>query len=141
MDLKRKTNPEKMFKEVDRANLLKFRKSFANTMKNLEIKYGLKIELGSIGFSSQQFSGRINVTLTNGESNEAVAKKQWDDNCNWFGMKKNDFGKTFQLQGQPYEIIGFNPKARKNCVKIRLVGTNNEYRMDPNAVKHQLSLM
>jgi len=55
----------------DRSNLKELRKSFEETIKAFETKHGLKCELGTIRFSGDEFSAKLNVKTT---SNKPVVK-------------------------------------------------------------------
>lgn len=65
----------------------------------------------------------------------ANAKQEWDLNCWRLGMKKEDFGKTVNINGTAYRICGCRPRATVNSILIFDIKKNKEYCTSPESIK------
>ena len=101
--------------EITRTTLKLFREDFKNAVSNLESKYGVIIDMGTISFDENSFSAKI--TANNGKNETDVEKTQFEQNVSLYksyGLSKCDYGKIFIADGKKYRLVGFKTKARKN---------------------------
>lgn len=91
-------------------------------------KHGITIQFGNATY--QELTAKFNVSLAFAASDNFDPEKAlWDQNCAHIGLDAEDFGKKFTFLGETeiYRIIGFKPKARTNCVRIRRVRDGKEF--------------
>lgn len=120
--------------DINNKTLALFRTDFKDAVANLESKYGVKIELGNIRYTTNEFSGRIDVTNSEFDK-ELETFKQY---CGFYGLKESDYGKKITIGMDEYIIVGINPRARKNCFLIRKVSDGQTYTCGEEPVKFGL---
>ena len=106
--------------EINKENLIKFRKEFTEAMLPLQEKYGVVISLGSINYEEERFSAKI--TVINGVDKDEVARNSFDADV-WryehIGLKPGMYNRIFIGEdGQKYAFRGFNTKAKKWPIKM-----------------------
>ena len=121
--------------------LKQFRIDFQNAVSDLEKKHEAKISLGSIRFSSYEFSGKITVKKISipVSDGKTISPEQYEFEkyCELYGLQKEDFGKTFSMSGKEFRISGINVKASKNCINI--TGNGKQYKTSVEQVKRTLA--
>ena len=96
---------------LTRAQFKTFRKDFEDAVVGLEQKYGLTLSLGKITYSDTEFRTPLTATkVIEGKTSEQV---QFEEHASLFGLKPEDFGKTFTVDGKEYKLIGLCPSAPK----------------------------
>ena len=97
------------------------RKEMQEALDLIAKKYEVNCEVGSIRYNDNSLDMKISIkTGTTAES----SRREWDLNCERYGLSKDLFGTEFTHQGQKFRISGWNQKARKN--KIKFVSPNND---------------
>jgi hypothetical protein len=113
--------------KITRTTMKQFRKSFAEAVKDLEAQYDVSIKLGNIGMRPHSyFTSKITVknNIIDGvDFQEATFKNE----AIMFGFIGSDYKRKLKLQGETYELIGFNRKARKNDCTIATLDGKNQY--------------
>lgn len=94
----------------DRSTVKQIRELLESTLSEKLGELGLSADIGSIRFGDSDFSCKLSVGLG---SKDDAAQREWDKNAFKFGLKSEDFGKTFGYNNDLYEIVGIKPKSRK----------------------------
>lgn len=89
---------------INKKMLKEFRGDFTETVKDLEKKYGIKLELGNISFDSSDF--RTKLIGTN------VGNRKVDPNINT-NNPNTLIGKTILLRGTKYTITNYKSNRPK----------------------------
>jgi hypothetical protein len=106
--------------KITNASLKEFRADFASTIEELEKKHGVKIALGAINYSSNNF--RTKMTVVNVDKDEIAEGKDsktiimetdFKSNAVMFGLKSEDLGKKFLCGGKTYTIVGSKARSYK----------------------------
>jgi len=94
-----------------------FRKSFAETVKALEIDYSCAIKLGNITYDNQSFRSKMEV-ITQNEEGEIESKERIDyrTQCHFFGLEPEWLDASFRADNRDWKIVGLKPRARKRPV-------------------------
>ena len=125
-------------------NVLKnFRNDFNEAMVALEKKYGYKIDLGIINYGTSEASAKITINdvgtgIATGLTAEQVI---WENNCEYYGLKKEDFGKEVRISGRLFRIAGILPNCRKNGVLIEDVNTKAQYKTSYESARMAIDMM
>lgn len=101
-------------------DLKKFRKDFESLMESLEKKYSVKIDLGRILFSNDEFSGQLKV-VNSDNSSESAQEILWRKEFEKAGKydftdknaPKNPVGNMLLFQNKPYIFKGINKSSKK----------------------------
>jgi hypothetical protein len=112
---------------MNTTSIKSFRTDFAEAVKYLESKYGVKISLGNITYTTTDFTTKLIVQ--NGATNEDAEKIAFEKDVLYFtnyGLTKNDYNKEFIVQGKKYYLVGFKKRARKKPFVIKDV-TGTKY--------------
>jgi len=107
----------------------------AELLKPLEEEFGIRVEQKFCTYRADECPIAFKaVVIQRGEDGEALdpMKVEWDANCWRWGLKPDDFGKTFSSGTHgDYTICGCKPKSRKYPVLGRNVrGTAYKFAAD-----------
>lgn len=120
--------------QINTANLKAFRFDFQNAVKELEEKYGVKIEAGKIGYSSDNFNMKVEVKNI-GENGE-VEDKDFSIYADSFGLKPEWLNASFQPRtGEKLKIVGINPRRWKNPVELVGIESGKKFKSSADFVK------
>jgi len=119
---------------INKQSLQQFRADFAATVKELEAKHNVKIELGSFSFNDDLFSGKMKVTNTVTAGGEKIDEKMlWVKECKQIGLSEDDYGATVSVNGMSGKIVGIKLRSFKYPVIVE--ATNGKrYKMNVNQV-------
>jgi hypothetical protein len=107
--------------------LKNFRSDFIQTVKGLEQKYNVKIEIGNIGYSETSFHSKMTVTRLNDSGKKQVDTSSFGIEKQILGLKA-DLGQSFITSGgKVMTIVGINLRSTKKPVKLT-DKAGNEYR-------------
>ena len=121
--------------KMTRQNLKMFRMNFENLVKDFEKRNGVKLELGNIRFSDNQFTTKLTVTNI-GDTSSSLEEIKFAELCTKYGFSKSDYNRTVKVNGRKYKLIGFKPRAtRYPCI---VENHNGKYKMGTFVVKNGL---
>jgi len=102
--------------KIDQKMLQNFREDFEDAVADLEKKYGIVIQLGNISYSDDHFDAKF--TAKSGDDMEEIRKREFEQNCSWYGLKPTDYNREFTKDGYKYRIIGIKPENRKYPISL-----------------------
>ncbi len=124
---------------INKPSLQLFRADFAATVKELEAKYDVKIELGSFSFNDDLFSGKMKVTNMVTDNGEKIDDKMlWAKDCKQIGLKAEDYGATVTVNGMNGKIVGIKLRSFKYPVIVQATD-GQRYKLSANQVKLRLT--
>lgn len=116
--------------KMNKTTLPQFRTDFAKAVADLEAQYGVKIRLGNITYSTNDFHTRLEVK--NVGTDETSSKELWLAEQSK-AYRKNTLVKKVEYDkwylgndGHSYKVIGFNTTCPKNILRITN-GSGKEY--------------
>ena len=113
-----------------------FRKDFETQMKGLESKYGVKVDLGNIRYSANQFTSKVTVTDTaGGDADEAKGKLSLKEDGWKFGLSPEDYNKRIEYLNKVFLIKGIRPRSRKYPIKVEDASDGKLYNIPGHAIK------
>ena len=125
--------------DINKKTLKQFRTEFAETVKDLESKFGLVLSIGNISYNSDQFTTKLTCTavgdLSEGKSREEA---QFKANAPKFGFQPEDYNKEVTIHGETFRFVGFKPNARKNTCVILDVSKDKKYVCRAGAIRSQM---
>jgi hypothetical protein len=110
--------------------------------KLLQEKFGVRLDIGSIRFDSNQASGRMTITSTENLGVEGRDAKLLADFKNglWkykhLGLTESHHGKMFAYNGETWKLVGLNTRAPKYPFIAIKVSTGQEFRLAKNAISN-----
>lgn len=104
-----------------------FREDVKKALKDVEKKYCLDIDCGSISYDEFEFSAKL--LCLKRDPNLDVQKTQFERYCGIYGFKAEDYKKCFldPQNGKTYQFDGFNPKASKNVCMFTCLDNGKKY--------------
>ena len=115
-------------------NFNHFRNDVLNALAAVAEKYGCEVTMGNIKYDMTFIDATLYFKAKgeNGESAEAEFKRI----CKDYGFKPEDYNHCFLMDGKSYNLIGFNPRARKNYCIVRETQSGKTYVCPPTAIKN-----
>lgn len=124
--------------KISKQTIDKFRQEFPEAVKALEENYGWRIKLGNARFDEFHFTIKVTVTDIETDADEKL-RHDFENLCHVYGFCKDDFKREFMWGLDTMELIGFNPRARKNTITIRKKRTGEEYVTSESALRQRLT--
>ena len=131
--------------KITTTTLRDFRISFGETVKSLEEKHGITIEIGNITYEADGSGFRFKAEVTNGTPDEAK-KVQFERELNTYSYRFDAL--TPEMYGMKIDdpklgeckLVAIKPRARKFPMVIEQVSTGRRYRTTYDAIKRSLNL-
>ena len=117
-----------MSKQFTASMIRELRTELNEAVRSIAEKHGLTIQFGNAKYDNLTATYQVNANFAATEGFDP-AKEIWDTHCQFAGLEKDDFGKTFSFLGEVelYKITGYNPKARTNNILIQRVHDKKEF--------------
>jgi hypothetical protein len=121
---------------LNKKGFAEFRQETEKALQELAKKFGVNIHAGSISYTDNNFTLKLEVTKKEieGKSFEQV---EFEKNCWMCGLKPEDYKKQFTLNGKVYSIVAIKPRA----TKMPIVATRpdgSRYKFSEDTVKRLL---
>jgi hypothetical protein len=100
-----------------------FRKDFEEAVKELEKKYGVKLELHAISYSDIEFHTKLTATKVGESGKKEVDTKTFSWMKELLGFKGN-IGDKYTSNGVTYTVCDLDPKKPKYAVLLK--GSNGK---------------
>lgn len=131
-----------MIKSFDKQNLQNLRRDLDSAFLQVQQKYGVRIQLGTIRFDTNEARGRLTMTAVGDAKTAAdpraaqIAKMAADFklDCTSFGLKPEQYGATFTYGRETYKLVGLNLRARKRPVTGQSLTNGGLYGFPENAI-------
>jgi len=115
----------------DKKSFQEFRKEMANALEPLCEKYDCHVKLGNITYDDYDLKIKVEFEK-NGEDSQ---QKIFTEVCGLYGLKPDDYGKTFvhfeglgKLEKQ-YQLLGINVSAPKYPIIVKDLESDQMYRV------------
>lgn len=115
-----------------------FRNDFNNTIKELEEKYKISIELGKISYDDAKFTAKITANVIGEEANEKE-REEFEQYAKLYGFNPEDYGKEVVIQGKHFRFVGLNHRCPKNICKMAEISTGTGYKCPDTTMKNALA--
>jgi hypothetical protein len=117
--------------------LKNFRVDFSNTIKDLEKKYNLKIELSNISFDESSFHTKMVCTKISENGNKIIDMKKFNMCKELYGLNAN-VGDKFTAKGIILTVTDFD--TRKSKQPVLLIGSDGKsYKCSVDAVNRMIA--
>lgn len=128
-------------KQFDRKNLKALRQDMNDVLKAVELRYGIKINVGNASFSDNEVTFKTKCN-TIGEGGKAQTKEanQWKLYAELNGVGQFSVGDRITIQGQVFSIEGWNTRAKKSPVMIKDIATGKSYKCSKNVLVGKLPM-
>lgn len=83
------------------------------TLQSLADKHGISIQYGGGSYDSSNATLKLKISVKD-ESGQVITReaKDFKNFAAFYGLKSEDFGKSFIMSGHTYEICGLAAKSR-----------------------------
>ena len=112
-----------------------FRNDVVDALAAIAEKYGCEVTAGNIKYDTSS----IDLALyfkAKGENGESAEEMDFKKYCGNYGFKPEDYNHCFLMDGKSFNLIGFNPRARKNYCIVRESQSGKTYVCPPTAIKN-----
>lgn len=115
------------YKTINKDFLKEFRDDFMRLNEAIELKYGVKVQLGNISYTESDFNTTLKVYKDNG--GECIEKLEFNKLCKRYGIAEDDFGIEFSYNGKKFKLIGFKPKNRTYPIIAMESSSNKRFKL------------
>lgn len=115
-----------------------FRNDVSKALEEVAKKYQVEISTGKIKYSDFDFSMELKAVKQ--EDGLDGKQKEFEQHCFIFGFKPEHYKAEFTLQGDKFQLIGFNPRSPKNSCSIQSVTSGKQYKCSDETVKRALGI-
>jgi hypothetical protein len=116
--------------------LQNFRTDFEKTVKELEKKYSVKIEIGSISYSDNSFHTKMTCTSTTEDGKKIIDTSKFEMYKELFGLKAN-LGDTYTTKGITFTIYDIDDRKSKYPV-LTMGSDGKRYKAPVDYVNHMV---
>ena len=117
-----------MIDKFDNPTLKTVREAVAAALDGLQEELGIKLKIGNISYSADQFTTKLTGSLW---SHDPLAE-DWERYANIYDLDVTWLGKKFLCNGKTYTVVGLDTKKRKYPV-IASCG-NKQYKFPADVV-------
>lgn len=110
--------------DINKETLNEFRRDLAKALKDVEEKYLIDLNLGSISYELNSF----HATLT--ARKRGLDRAEWDWYSESYGLEKEDLGKMFKYNQHFYSIVGINRGSKYPIKTQRDDGKSYDFTAD-----------
>lgn len=135
------SKPTSKIESFDRTNLRMLRVEIDGAIADVLAKHGLKVNVGNISYSGQEFTTKVTVNVPGAVSRkDQQAESAFKMYASMEGLKAEDFGKQFTTHsGETFEITGYSTRAKKYPIKAKRVKDGHPFKFPVSQVKLALS--
>ena len=112
---------------INSTMLQNFRKDFVEAVKDLQAKYNINIELGTIHFGADEFSCKLVAKEVEGGSKDDLMEKEFYKYCSNYNLTPSDFLAKFEYRGDVYQVVGIRTSKRKYPIVCKNLNNNLMY--------------
>ncbi len=107
-------------------------------LRDLSEKYNLGISTAGGRYDDMQYTLKLKITLTN-EQGVSGDKVMWDKWAATYGLRKEDFGQTFNSgSAKTFKIVGVHPRRTKRPIVGEDIITKKRFIFEPLQVQFHL---
>lgn len=99
-----------------RENCRKISARIQEALEAVGEELGVTIETGNGRFAADRFNLKLEIHLGEGVD---TGKRDWERTCIYFGLKPEDFGRSFRHAGTTFTVCGIKPKSKKYPILAR----------------------
>ena len=124
--------PEEKIETITLPELRRINDTVHGLIKDELLKMGIEVKLGASQYSDSSTGClKLEFNTVGGLTQEALLlENSWEN----LGFKDNPRGEFIDYNRKNYVVVGLRSRARKNPIIVRLVETNEEYRMSVEMV-------
>jgi hypothetical protein len=127
--------PKSKITSITRPGLKEIRKDLTADLEKFFAERGLSVDLGSFSFDEDHFTTKMTV---NAGSKSDAKQKAFVKNAFMYGLKADDYGKTFMSNGEEFRISGIKSRAKKYPITADRVRDGQSYKFPASLVKSKL---
>ena len=100
---------------MDKLKIQQLRSAIEAAIKPLELEHGVAFEVGSANYNRTGCKFNFNVVEAQSPDQKGMnfLELTFRAKCESFGLRADDFGKSFIAHGETFTISGLKPKNRK----------------------------
>lgn len=117
-----------------------FRKDVEEALNHVAHNYGVNIKAGTIKYTQEEFTLVLEVARILGDGEMPIEQQDFERHCEQYGFTPNDYLREFDWNGDTFQLVGFNVKARKAHLICQKKEDGNRYRFHDAAVKNKFGM-
>lgn len=110
------------------------RVGIAGALEDLGKKYGVDFKVGSMGFTDNSVTIRLEAAVLNGSAN-SYDEVNFKENCHRYGLKPEDYGRVFGHLDGEFKITGIKTRNRKYPILAERLSDGKSFKFSPATVK------
>ena len=114
------------------------RKDIDEALKAVAEKHNCTISAGRANYSDESFNIKLEVVENSSDGSTVTqAQLDWKANARRFGLNVDLLGKTVQIQGKDFEIVGLKPRSSKYPVLGKDLSNGKTYKFPVSHLLHK----
>lgn len=118
---------------MERSKVKQFNQDVLKAVEKVYKSYGMQYNGSSTKYSDVSLELKLKF-LINGENGESGDERLFKQYAFLYGVKDNDYGKTFTQGGRTFKLTGINPRAKKYPFVGQDVKTGSSYKFTRSAI-------
>ena len=123
---------------MNRQTAKAFREDLNKALASLKTKYEAEIKVGAITFGNSNLKVKLDLT-EKPKDGKSIEQVEFEKNCWKFGLKAEDYGKSFYSQGEMYSLTALKPRSPRFPVVGKSPFTGKSYKFTHLVLKDILS--
>ena len=125
-------------KEFNKGNLQALRTELDALHAALEKKYGIELKVGNASYSGNEVTFKLKANTKSANGTVVTKEAQnWPLYAAMNGLGHFALGDKVNLNGNIYEITGWNTRARKSPVMIKDIKSGASYKCPASTISHK----
>lgn len=101
-------------------------------------EFGVDIRVGGGNVGPHKGMIKVEVEVRDTGTGKSAAQVEYEAYCHWFGLTKEDFGRTFVVNRDLYRISGILPRGQRYNVSAERVSDGRGFKFPADTVKRAL---
>jgi hypothetical protein len=99
--------------QITKAKLKAIQTDIYDALDAVGAKHGVTLTTGNMTFNTSEARTQLTIRsgYCEGQTQADLDKAEWDRHCPYIGMKAEDFGRKFKINGRVFTISKIKPNA------------------------------
>lgn len=102
-------------------------------------EFGVDIRVGGGNVGSTKGMIKVEVAVRDTGTGKSAAQVEFEAYCHWYGLAKEDFGRTFISNRDLFRVSGVLPRGQRFTISADRVSDGRRFKFTADTVKRSLT--